>query len=747
MQFLRLSRHAAICAWLVVVATASGAAAQTDPTRGALHLRVDPLATLYVDGRLVSAASAEHFTPLPPGVHRVRVVHSEFEDWRRTIDVRGGDTVRLNVALRNQGVSRQRAGARRPVSAVATHPDLKSGITFYGEGDLEAAGSVLEAVLKDLAGVPRAMRDRAAAAIFYGATLVDLQRAADAGAAFALARQLDRTLQPTAAEFSADVLAEWKRSTTVTFVDVPSMSDPTAAPESAAVSGAAGEPPATAPPAETLLPTGAPATAPAGAAASAPADPAVEFVVETEAATSVDVVEVSTTGTCEGVLGFDREAKVMTWAGTRTGCREEFSVPFAEVRNPAAAPRGGILLQFRSDRPSLRVMPRPDADVVGPDAVPMTLAELPPSTRVNMRRAQRAMTRALGRPINDSIFGLQVDVPLAELLASPADYDGSAVRVAGPLGTGTSRGQFVIGTRPEVVGLLPGGVAAAMLQSNAPQWLGKEIVVTGTFSRPPPTPGARDVLSHVLTVASVEPAVESEAEASSTIESITTAPPPPRVAVRIIGQFRGANSFGDLPLAGRREHGWVIKDGAFAVWVIGKPPAGQGFKLESGNRADSQAWLAVTGTVEEIRGTVYLRANKVELVPAPLTGRVEETRVARLISSTPPAIAFVAPVPDVEEASPEQQFVVRFSKRMKEGSFDGRVLMRYADAPTSPFPAVSVTYYPDRTNSIMVDPGVVLDAGRTVELVLQPGIEDVDGVLFIAAGGADRILSWRVAGR
>ncbi len=44
--------------------------------------------------------------------------------------------------------------------------------------------------------------------------------------------------------------------------------------------------------------------------------------------------------------------------------------------------------------------------------------------------------------------------------------------------------------------------------------------------------------------------------------------------VKVVGQFRGKNLFGDLEDTAEPDDGWVIKDGAFAVWVVGKKPKG-----------------------------------------------------------------------------------------------------------------------------------------------------------------------------
>ena len=63
-------------------------------------------------------------------------------------------------------------------------------------------------------------------------------------------------------------------------------------------------------------------------------------------------------------------------------------------------------------------------------------------------------------------------------------------------------------------------------------------------------------------------------------------------AVRVRGQFRGQNLFGDLPSASRRRSAdWVIKDDVFAVWVTGKKPKGSGWRFDAGLKRDTGKWL------------------------------------------------------------------------------------------------------------------------------------------------------------
>jgi hypothetical protein len=89
--------------------------------------------------------------------------------------------------------------------------------------------------------------------------------------------------------------------------------------------------------------------------------------------------------------------------------------------------------------------------------------------------------------------------------------------------------------------------------------------------------------------------------------------------VRVVGQFRGRNLFGDLPADSQRDpDDWVLKQGERAVWVTGKKPRGKGWSLDPRLESDSRWWLEVEGSVEVAGGVVYIRAQRVNLAkPAP----------------------------------------------------------------------------------------------------------------------------------
>ena len=87
---------------------------------------------------------------------------------------------------------------------------------------------------------------------------------------------------------------------------------------------------------------------------------------------------------------------------------------------------------------------------------------------------------------------------------------------------------------------------------------------------------------------------------------------------RILGQFRGRNLFGDLPAGSARgKDDWVLKDGETAMWVMGKAPKGDGWKLDLDYKGDSKTWLEVEGKLETINGIVYMKASRVVPRKAP----------------------------------------------------------------------------------------------------------------------------------
>ena len=77
--------------------------------------------------------------------------------------------------------------------------------------------------------------------------------------------------------------------------------------------------------------------------------------------------------------------------------------------------------------------------------------------------------------------------------------------------------------------------------------------------------------------------------------------------VKVVGQFRGRNLYGDAPQGpGLGPWDFVLRGADAAVWVTGLRPRGKGFSLDVGARVDTGTWLETTGIVREGKGLVWI---------------------------------------------------------------------------------------------------------------------------------------------
>jgi hypothetical protein len=361
-------------------------------------------------------------------------------------------------------------------------------------------------------------------------------------------------------------------------------------------------------------------------------------------------------------------------------------------------------------------------------------------------------------------YGDPVDVTLDSLAQMPEPYYERAVRVSGKLdmiqGHSLQRGGDMVwsmGSLGMSVMIAPMPRLRPRFEDDARRWIGREIEITGVVERAadPVTRQEGTIIYFWEFFGPEEPRAES-------------APPPPDAdledlvtrlgeydgeRVRVVGQFRGANLFGDLPSASRRRSDdWVLKSEVFAVWVTGKKPRGKGWKLDAKLRRDTGKWLAVEGRVRTVKGVVYIQADDLALAKAPSPGlKAEKVAPPPPPELKPPVIVFSLPLDGSADVAPDSVFKVQFSNDMDENSFQGRVGLRYAGRPRPgdrALDAVSMSYDGGR-RALIVDPGDMLRAGRVVELILLPGIVDLDGQPLQTRpghdpGGAVDVLRYRV---
>jgi hypothetical protein len=243
-----------------------------------------------------------------------------------------------------------------------------------------------------------------------------------------------------------------------------------------------------------------------------------------------------------------------------------------------------------------------------------------------------------------------------------------------------------------------------------------------------PAPGARDATTPLLNLAELVAAPRAWE----------------RKLVRVRGLFRGYNLYADLPPSTVGEPGdWVMKDAGAAVWATGRRPEGRGWSLDGLQAADTAQWLEVVGRPTRRKGVVRVRAVSVTPIAAPPGARVAPSRQLALAQDAPPEVIFAIPL-EGETVPAQGRFALQFSKYLDVESLAGQVLVRYAD-DDAPVP-VRVDWDEARRTLLIVPLGP-LQAQRTVEVRLQPGIRDTQGHPLVPRprGAEAETLRWHVA--
>lgn len=252
-----------------------------------------------------------------------------------------------------------------------------------------------------------------------------------------------------------------------------------------------------------------------------------------------------------------------------------------------------------------------------------------------------------------SIYGPPHPVELDQLAAYPENYQKRNVVTKGILEPLDLRGYWSLSLGIARVLLVPGegtvGGELQTLQGRRVEVTGVARVLKSCAAEPPcrighcsicedpelpalpdPRPDWPRASITILSLSDIgEPGGSSrtdrEGEHSSLEEVLAQSEAAAGRLVRIVGQFRGRNLFGDLPASSQRNTSdWVLKEGEHAVWVTGKKPQGKGWRLDAGLKSDARWWLEVVGSVEVVGGVVYVRAKRVSLTtsaPAPREDR------------------------------------------------------------------------------------------------------------------------------
>jgi hypothetical protein len=484
-----------------------------------------------------------------------------------------------------------------------------------------------------------------------------------------------------------------------------------------------------------------------------------------------------------GVLTVDPRRRVVIWEGIAgdMGCHDKVEASFDDVRSVALG-EPGFALEFRKGKGQrMLLIPRPHAqwllherklrpnmaavmrqsqfELMGPDGTPLPMEaigstapalqhlDLPSAVTADTRAAVNAIRDALGRTpapatlIREALYGSTWETSPAEIAEAPAELEGQAVRVRGRFEAAAANAPArLVDESGAAVFVTADAEIARLVAVESKGWPGHVIEVTGVVRRDTtaPAPSPRYAVSFWDFDASglpIGPSIAAEATSFKLPELIANPDAVKGRRVRVVGQFRGRNLYGDLPAPSFRHRlDWVLKDERAAVWVTGRAPSGRDFKLDPDVRDDARTWLEIVGRAVLRDGQVVVRADKVAVVPAPSAARV---RAVRIVAgrSVRPVVVFTLPL-DGDRIPSDARFVIQFNKYMDDDSFAGHVVLRYAESPAPGGFATMKLAYDEGKRALVVDPGVALEAGRRIECLLLPGIVDADGLPLVPRQGS-----------
>jgi hypothetical protein len=150
--------------------------------------------------------------------------------------------------------------------------------------------------------------------------------------------------------------------------------------------------------------------------------------------------------------------------------------------------------------------------------------------------------------------------------------------------------------------------------------------------------------------------------------------------VRISGQFRGRNLYGDLPQGpSLSQWDFVLRAADSALWVTGFRPRGKGFNLNPGARVDTGTWLEASGIVREGRGLVWIEAQQLALTKPEVEIRNAEAPPIPQMGP-PPEVIFSDPTEGERDVGLKAAVRLQFSRDMNPDTFKGNVRWGYAPA-------------------------------------------------------------------
>ena len=184
--------------------------------------------------------------------------------------------------------------------------------------------------------------------------------------------------------------------------------------------------------------------------------------------------------------------------------------------------------------------------------------------------------------------------------------------------------------------------------------------------------------------------------------------------VRVVGQFRGRNLYGDAPQGpGLTQWDFVLRGADAAVWVVGLRPRGRGFNLDVSARVDTGTWLETVGVVREGKGLVWIEGQQVALTKPTLETRNAEVPPIPQMGP-PPEVIFSDPAEGEIDVPLRSPIRLQFSREMNADTFKDNVRWMFTAAD-------AVNTGPGTPREAPRTPEFKYDAGkRSLEIRLAP---------------------------
>jgi hypothetical protein len=210
--------------------------------------------------------------------------------------------------------------------------------------------------------------------------------------------------------------------------------------------------------------------------------------------------------------------------------------------------------------------------------------------------------------------------------------------------------------------------------------------------------------------------------------------------VAITGQFSGRNLLGEMPDApGKSRYDFVLRSTDAAIWVANMRPRlkdtnGKELELGLDARIDTGRWLAVRGTLQQVRGLLVLdaEAGSLSFAKPPTETHTEEEPI-RVPAGPPPEVIFSAPTQDETDVLMTTTVRIQFSRDLDQATLKGRIKPHYLESQSAErgepvTPAADFTFQYAPANRVLeLKFTKPLERFRTLKIDLLDGIVGTDG--------------------